>query len=55
MRKEVYVCDHCGKEIDSMNDYTDFEIDNFNFVKEVDLCKNCFDKLSDIVKKFVSK
>ena len=55
MRKEVYICDHCGKELNPMKDYTDFEIDNFNFVKEVDLCEKCFDELGNLVKKFVSK
>jgi hypothetical protein len=55
MRKEVYFCDHCGKEINPMNDYTDFEIDIFDFVKEVDLCQKCFNELSGIIKKFVSK
>lgn len=55
MRKEVYTCDHCGKEIDSMNDYTEMEINNFDFFAEVDLCKKCYQEVSDIVKKFVNK
>lgn len=55
MRKEVYICDHCGKEIDCIKDYTEIEIDDFNFDKEVDLCTTCYQELNDIVEKFVSK
>ena len=55
MRKEVYICDHCGKEISPMHDYTGIKIDVFNFVKEVDLCAKCLNELDDIVEKFVSK
>lgn len=55
MIKEVYICDHCGKELDCMEDYTEMEIDDFNFWKKVDLCKNCYQELNDMIEKFISK
>ena len=55
MKKTTHICDHCGKEINPMNDYTDTEIDDFDFIKEVDLCKNCFKQLSDIVRQFIKE
>ena len=55
MRKTVFTCDHCGKEIDEMRDYTDMPIDNFiNYVK-ADLCSECFRELDDIVMQYINK
>lgn len=55
MRKTTYICDHCGKEIDTMNDYTDMKIDNFIDLVEVDLCLSCFEELNEEVLKYVGK
>jgi hypothetical protein len=55
MKKTIFTCDHCGKEIDDMRDYTDMNIDNFiNFIK-TDLCSSCFRKLDDIVLQYCNK
>jgi len=53
MRKTVYMCDHCGAEFNPMNGYDDIEISDFDFVKKVDLCTECYQELCDIVRKFV--
>ena len=45
-------CDHCGKRLDSMRDYDDYEVD---LVGYVDLCKECFNELTRIVKEFVER
>lgn len=55
MRKEVYICDHCGKELNPMNDYTEIDINNFDFVKEVDLCEECYNELCNIVREFIGE
>lgn len=55
MRKEVYICDHCRKELNPMNDYTEIDINNFDFVKEVDLCEECYNELCNIVREFIGE
>ena len=44
MRRTTITCDHCGKELDEMNDYVDVEVKILNWIK-VDLCKKCAEKL----------
>ena len=53
MIKREFICDHCGKKINPVNDYTDIEINDFDFIKTVDLCKECFDQLCDMIRKFI--
>ena len=48
-----YKRDHCGKEIDDFNDYTDTELDFGGFYKSCDLCCDCYNKLVDYVSNFV--
>lgn len=55
MHKMLYICDHCGKEIDVMRDYTDMKIDNFINYVEADLCSECFRKLDDMILQYVNK
>lgn len=54
---EIYkrVCDHCGKELDTMTEYydTDIELPTRVFYN-VDLCKKCCDDLYNIVSQFVN-
>lgn len=54
MQKIQYKCDHCGKEIDDFNDYTDLEIELASFHKCVDLCTDCYNKLSKTVDEFTT-
>ena len=55
MHKLVYTCDHCGKELDEMHDYTDMRIDDFADFLEVDLCSECYDELNNIVLQYCNK
>lgn len=48
-------CDKCGKEIVSMSDYEDTDIDISHYHKRVDLCALCFEKLTDIIEDFFKK
>ena len=38
MKKQICICDHCGAEFNPINGYSDMEIDDFDFIKVVDLC-----------------
>lgn len=55
MRKTVFICDHCGKEIDEMKDYSEMKIDNFIDYIETDLCRKCFHELNEMVLKYCNK
>jgi hypothetical protein len=55
MQKMLYICDHCGKELDNMHGYTDMKIDNFIDYIETDLCSECFRELNGIVLQYVNK
>ena len=55
MKKQIVACDHCGKELDSMHDYTNMEIDDFVDWYEVDLCSECFHELNDMVLQYCNK
>lgn len=55
MHKIVYTCDHCGKDLNEMKDYTDMEFDNFFDIFRADLCNKCFHELNNIVLKYVNK
>jgi DNA-directed RNA polymerase subunit RPC12/RpoP len=55
MKKTIFTCDHCGKEIDEMRDYPEMKIDNFIDFVEADLCSNCFRELNEIVLKYINK
>lgn len=55
MRKIIFTCDHCGKEMDDMRDYSEMKIDNFIDWIEADLCSECFRELNDIVLQYCNK
>ena len=55
MHKILYICDHCGKELDDRRDYTDMKIDNFIDYVKTDLCSECFRKLNDIILEYTNK
>jgi len=52
MRKEVYVCDHCGAEFESKDGYTDMELDDLDFFANVDLCEKCYNEICKYVYDF---
>ena len=53
MKKRICICDHCGTEFNPMNGYEDVEINNFDFVKKIDLCTDCYNELCGIVREFI--
>lgn len=52
MRKEIYKCDHCGKELNQMHDFTETNLDDFDFYATVDLCEKCYGEISKTVYEF---
>ena len=54
MRETKIYCDHCKKELDEMQDYTDTEIDVFAWFN-ADLCADCAKEISNTVLKFCGK
>ena len=56
MKETKIYCDHCGKELDPMKDYTDVLADIENiYARETDLCITCFEELCCMIEKFCSK
>lgn len=47
------ICDHCGKKLNEMTDYTESEIRIAYTDIEADLCIVCLEKLVKLVKAFV--
>lgn len=45
-------CDHCGKEVHDMTDYISCEIEIGHNEIEADLCRDCFEELTEAVKGF---
>lgn len=43
-------CDHCGKEINDMDDYIDNEIEFEADEYECDLCYDCFNEITDEIR-----
>lgn len=55
MKKVIFTCDHCGVELDEMDDYADMEIDDFIDYVNTDLCSDCLSELNEIVLKYINK
>lgn len=55
MKKTTFTCDHCGKELNEMHDYTEMQIDDFIDNIETDLCMECYEKLNGIILKYINK
>lgn len=47
-------CDHCGKELNEMVDFTDADIEVAHRLYTVDLCEECFENLNNLVHAFVT-
>lgn len=54
MNVNKWYCDHCGKELDNMNDYIDTEIDTPYDLLSTDLCQDCVKKLWEVIGEFCS-
>ena len=55
MTKTIIYCDHCGKEIDSMEDYVDINIELWSTTFYTDLCHECYEELVRKVERFCKK
>lgn len=53
MQQVKSYCDHCGKELNAMNDYCSLEIEIITKMFYADLCENCKNKLVNIVGTFI--
>lgn len=49
MRKEVYICDHCGQEFEYKDGFAETRIDSFDFSADVDLCEKCYNEICKYV------
>ncbi len=53
------VCDHCGRELNSMKDYDGISIETMDSIFDTDLCADCRHELSErmdkLVKVFIGK
>ena len=52
MKENKIYCDHCGKELDTMRDFDDMQIEIAHKWTTTDLCVECLDKLYEIVRVF---
>jgi hypothetical protein len=48
-------CDHCGKKLDDMKDFPEFDINLTERIISVDLCSDCYDELERIMLDFVNR
>ena len=55
MKKTTYTCDHCGKELNEMQDCIEIIVDNFIDVVYTDLCLDCEKEINEIVLKYINK
>ncbi len=42
---KTFYCNHCGKKLDPLDDYIDYDIDIEELSYAVDLCKECRDEM----------
>lgn len=54
MHIDKYVCDHCGKPLDEMEDYIEVNVEVWNEF-EADLCANCIKELDRMALEFCKK
>lgn len=52
MRETIFTCDHCGKKLDDMKDYINTEFDTIDQYLEMDLCRECYAEISDMITQF---
>ena len=56
MRVTKIYCDHCGKELNPMNDYCDLTIEiSVRPGIDIDLCEDCLDNLYRNIVNFAGK
>ena len=50
-----FYCNHCGKELNEMYDYVDYDIDFDELSYTVDLCTECKEKLVEEIDELVTR
>lgn len=55
MTEHKIYCDHCGKELDTMRDFDDLQIEMAHKWITADLCVECLDELYKITREFCKK
>ena len=55
MKKNIIICDHCGKELNGIEDYIGIEFDNMVEWFTADLCKECYMEISNKINQFCNK
>ena len=55
MKDNKIYCDHCGKELDTIHDFDDIQIDMAHKWTTADLCAECLDKLYDLICDFCER
>ena len=48
-------CEHCGKRLDEMHDYVDWEVSLKTRFLSVDICCDCMEELENLVLGFVKR
>lgn len=48
-------CDKCGIELVGNDSYDDIEIEVSHYLKQVDLCSKCFEKLTEHIENFFAE
>lgn len=47
-----HICDHCGKKLDDIHDYVEYELTEFI---TADLCEDCLHEFETIIKVFLHR
>ena len=55
MKIRKFYCNHCGKELDPVEDHIDYDIDVEELSYAVDLCAECKDKLVEEIDTVVTR
>ncbi len=55
MKIRRFYCNHCGKELDPVDDYIDYDIDFDELSYAVDLCTECKDALVEKIDTIVTR
>lgn len=55
MKEAITYCNHCGKPIEKIRDFTFFRIKKGDKWETADLCEECYDMLTHIVQLFCTR
>lgn len=55
MEKTIYLCDHCGKELNAEKDYINYAVDLPDEFVDITLCKKCYKNLKNLFLSYIKK